>query len=390
MKRDHLVGTIMHAGTPAAMLLLEFLGEGSTSVAYAFGDPVDGTPSDEVVKILKPVAWLEMETLHHDFAVHERLYPNHPLLMTAEQRFARLEAEILERIAAGRVIHRVSSYSYVLERTLTALRNTYFDAYAEAALTADRLGQHPGIRLFLDGNLEGAIQDRLDESGFVEKYEDFFAQVVALIPQAIEVLKKEGIYRPIARNPIASLAGLRVVDFVSAQEMARIASGAQFRSRIEPGHLSDAIGFGEVLYGCAGGRDRWMPASAAAAKDAQEKKTDPELSQAALAVYELTRMCAQFADVGDKRLAAKARADAVRASMLEGGPSREAVDAFEAALVELRTVDSPEHVHDVLVDLHYLYAGNDDARSKACLAEAEEIRIAFFSRRTGESVRGSV
>jgi hypothetical protein len=67
VKRETLVGTIMRARTAAEpMLLLEFAGEGSMQVAYVVGDPVTGAPSGQVVKIIKPVAWLEMETLHWD------------------------------------------------------------------------------------------------------------------------------------------------------------------------------------------------------------------------------------------------------------------------------------------------------------------------------------
>ena len=64
MKRETLVGTIMHARTAAEpILLLEFAGEGSMNVGYVFGDPITGAPSGQVVTIMKPVAWLEMETL---------------------------------------------------------------------------------------------------------------------------------------------------------------------------------------------------------------------------------------------------------------------------------------------------------------------------------------
>jgi hypothetical protein len=190
--------------------------------------------------------------------VHETLYPNHPLLMTQEERFRRLEAEMISRVDGARIIHRVSSYSQLLDSTLSALVTVDFDAFQRGDLSAALLGRHPGIRLFLDDNLQTLIQNHVDDGRLLNEYEEFFARVVALLPEAEAILKEAGSYRPIALNPIASLAGLRVVDFISFDEMIRIANGGAFRRRLQADHISDAIGFGEVLYGRAGGTERWM------------------------------------------------------------------------------------------------------------------------------------
>ena len=375
MKRETLVGTIMHARTATEpMLLLDFAGEGSTKVAYVFGDPVTGAPSGQVVTIMKPVAWLEMETLHWDFAVHETLYPNHPLRLTPAERFLRLEAEMMSRVAGGRVIHRVSSYADLLGLTLTALVTAYFEAFKRDELSPALLGRHPGIRLFLDDNLQQHIQNHLDDGTLVDEYEEFFAQVVALLPEAVAVLKDGYSYRPIALNPIASLAGLRVVDFISFEEMIQIAKGDGFRHRLQAAHIRDAIGFGEILYARAGGSERWM--SNGKTDDRTTIHPDSEFSAAALTVYELCRVCAEFPEIAERTLAGKARADAARASMLESGPSSRAVGELENALTELRAADAKAHVHDVLVDLDYLYSAAGDPRADACRREAAAIRAA--------------
>jgi hypothetical protein len=97
-----LVGTVMKVGDSEDVGLTEFLGEGATAVVYAYGAAESGAPSGNVVKIYKPRPWLEMETLHHSFRVHERLFPEHPLRMSPEDRLRRLTAEMMARIDSGR------------------------------------------------------------------------------------------------------------------------------------------------------------------------------------------------------------------------------------------------------------------------------------------------
>ena len=57
-------------------------------------------------------------------------------------------------------------------------------------------------------------------------------------------------------------------------------------------------------------------------------------------MYELCRVCADLPEVADRMLAARAHADVARASMLESGPSSQAIAELGRALEELRAANA--------------------------------------------------
>lgn len=120
MPRQHLVGTIPSGGAETRTVLIEFMGEGSLFVVYATGHAADLSRTGQVVKIIKPQPFLDMETLHYSLSIHDG-YPNHPLRMPPQQRLHQLTTEMIARMKRERTVFRTDLYRDILEITPTML-----------------------------------------------------------------------------------------------------------------------------------------------------------------------------------------------------------------------------------------------------------------------------
>jgi hypothetical protein len=383
VNRENLVGTIQrfqvvgHAKDDTASewqetLLVEFLGEGVRGVVFGTGSPADGSRSGLCVKFYKPQPWLEMEMLHHSFRVHERLFPDHPLRMSPEERLRRMTAEMIVRIDSGRLIYRVRTYKKLFETTLIVLATQFHDKFKEGTLTATVLWEDATTRLFIDDNLLDQVQDLLDEDRTGDEYRDFFGVIAGLLPAAIGQMKQRGVYRPIATNPIASLGGLYLEDFINYEETMHIASSASFKERLQASHLWDSLQFAAIFY-----------ARASAMADAATEEGDKvnvrnrarfEQIRVAMALYKLTRHCSLGLGDDGPRLAAISDALEARILILQNGASSEALEKLAGTLDELERTNAIPEKCGVLVDLAQLYGDSDANRASHYRAEAERIK----------------
>src|SRR3954469_14767004 len=137
ISREDLVGTVMAIDGDREVLLVDFLGEGAVGVVYRIAPLEEPSKANTVVKFFKPQAFLEMNVLHHSFRVHEELYPNHPLLLSPEERLKRLTEEMIARVLSPRFEFRVKIYRGIMETAIQGLAREYGHRYDEGQLEAD-------------------------------------------------------------------------------------------------------------------------------------------------------------------------------------------------------------------------------------------------------------
>jgi hypothetical protein len=215
ISRKDLVGTVMRIRlcqnehvSEREFLLVKFLGEGTTAVVYEVAALEEGpSKTAEAMKLFKPRPFLEMSVLHHSFRVHEKLYPNHPLLMEPRERMRRLTEEMLTRVLSPRFEFRVELYREIMETAIEGLARQYAQRYENGELVISDLSEDPAVRPRLDENLLYRVRQLLDEGNIVQKFVPFFEFLVEAMPKLIDRWKQEGSYSPFSSNVLYNLLG---------------------------------------------------------------------------------------------------------------------------------------------------------------------------------------
>jgi len=201
------------------VLIVKFLGDGTTDVFYGIALLEDPSKDDKVIKLFKPLSFLEMSVLHHSFRVHEKLYPNHPLLMEPQERLRRLTEEMVGRVLSTRFEFRVEIYRDIMETAIQGLARQYAHRYEKGQLVINDLIEDSALTPRIDENLLYRIRELLDEDAIVHEYVPFFEFLLDAIPKLIERWIHEGGYSPFSSNVLYNLLGLKIEDFINEEEL---------------------------------------------------------------------------------------------------------------------------------------------------------------------------
>jgi hypothetical protein len=236
VKREDFIGTMFEStdgrGRGVTCLITGIAGEGETGVAFIV-TYVD-RPSEQkwVMKVYKPLPWLEMNVLHSSFRINEELYPNHPLRMTPERRLELLKQEMIGRIKSPGTIYRVSMLKDMLVRMIDVLGPNFYDAYFDGTLADDFLESEPAIMVLADPILCERIDYYITEGNDVEKYADFFQFIKECVEERLDPSTHQLPYKTASTSALVLLWGLRSEGFLVENEFLAILEDAEFQSLI--------------------------------------------------------------------------------------------------------------------------------------------------------------
>jgi hypothetical protein len=331
MPRQHLVGTI-YGSVAGAMVLIEFLGEGSVSVVYATGHVADLSPTGKVIKFFKPEPFLDMVTLHYSLSIHDG-YPNHPLRMRPEQRLYQLTTEMIDRMKRERTVFSTGVYRDILEATLRGLPGAL---PSDRPLDDNSLDKIQGL---VDEALLYYIRERLEDEEIVDEYVPFFQQLVEIIPRTIARWKAADRYHPDWDNAFVKLFGLRLRDFIDASELQHIATTPEFISFAANSRLAELFDVGATVH-------------ARAQKRSSDKKYAAETGMRnATALWQFLEFLAGQPQWRSNHFLGVARLWHGRALAVTTGNSAETKALIESALDVLTDTESLGTRHDALRDL---------------------------------------
>lgn len=351
--REHFIGTIIDN----SYLLTSFLGEGAESVVYG-AIALDGSIEKEfALKLFKPVVFLEMDSLHHSLRVDEARYPNHPLLLSAEERLTRLTNEMLELTFSPRCEFRVSLYRTLMDSAISGITSHYAELYEAGQLESDFLSSNEFIRLRIDDNFLGRLKDLLDEDMIVEPHAPFVEYLAEAAEAAIKRWKTMGCYHPVSSNQLYNLLGLWIEGFINIPELDHIASDPRIAEKVSPQIIEDLWRFATGLYHRAVGR----LTAAGKPRDEGSEVGDPFDSKEDGKPIEVDA-CVQACRIASLSLTNKTGQEIRRlrgltqywkgkALNLLPGTEPEVREAFVSSLAEF---DSPECLPECLGDLHDL------------------------------------
>lgn len=246
MLRENLVGVLI-VETDNPILLVDFLGEGAEGVVYEFAPLSDLAKRDQAIKLPKQLVLFEMETLHHGLRVHEELYPDHPLRMSAQKRLEMLTNEMLAKIDYGHFIFRVALYRQILDDTFVVLEKLCSDTFRRGESLAPVLDASPVLE-WLDDNLVRRLEELLDDDLIFEQHRPLFEAVLTGVESGIARWQEAGSYFPLSRNPFFNLIGLHAEDFINHDELVHISRSPNFVARIVPRHVAGLFDLIATLY----------------------------------------------------------------------------------------------------------------------------------------------
>jgi hypothetical protein len=242
MLREHFVGTMFQAdltgqpGWPDGegwVLVTAFLGEGAEGVVLEITPLHHPIKVPGALKFFKPDSFLEMQTLHHRFTVHTGLYPDHPLAMSAEDRLVMLKNEMMPKVDDGHLVFRIALYREIIDATVTILANTFAEATGPVPLD-----EFPA-REWLDDNVVHRIAELLDEDQVASEFRAPLEQALPELEHTISRWQAAGTYTPVSRNPLVSLTGLLLEDFINHDEYLFLSRSPEFAAKVAPGHVRD-------------------------------------------------------------------------------------------------------------------------------------------------------
>lgn len=356
--REYLVGTITQGlentpGFEGEILLVEFMGEGANFVVYAIA-PLEAPSQRKVVlkymKNLKMFPFLEMETLHYKFRVHEALYPKHPLRMTEQERLHRLTAEMLEKIDSSRLTFRISLYYTYLASTLAGLMEEYEEEFYLGTLDDDflKILNHPSLiatKGFIDENLLYYIGELIDEDRIAEEHHSFLEHLAIAIQETIESWQFSNEYSPFSKNPVYNLLGLYLEDFINTRELFHVSQDASFIARIKPRQLDEFSSFIANLY-----------------YNSEDFINDTRFQTwfaATMKACELLEHVANQPMCYNRHLSGVAKFWKARTLSLGKETNEKVRCAYESALLDLTEPESLVYRHDALLDLAHFYVLHD-------------------------------
>jgi hypothetical protein len=253
MRRELLVGTfsttIKLVGSEYAgpWLFTKFFGEGAEGIVYEV-TPLDGAAREaKALKLTKGLPMFEMQTLHYSLRVHEELYPDHPLRMSAEARLELLTQEMFTMIDNHHLMLRVRFYKDLLTEIVTALVRMADEKKEKQEPVASLLEESP-FCYWTDDNLVQQLEDDLDDELIVEEYRPLIEELLADIESAIARRQGDGSYVPLSRNPFFNLLGLYLENFISEHELHHIADSDDFGERLNVEHVLSIHRLVKLLY----------------------------------------------------------------------------------------------------------------------------------------------
>ena len=241
MRREHLVGVIMNipveTDEPEDYLVTKVLGEGNEKVVCSISPMRDLSEHRWVTHLWKPDRRLEMTVLHHSWRIAEELYPDHPLLMTPEERMRRLADEMIQRVRTGGVMFRVSAYKELLDQVVDLLVFRSLGPFKEGRLSETFLSELPGVLDMLDDCLATMIEQMLDEEACAESERPFFEHCLNRIRETIAERAENGSEAPLPKNPFFNLLGLHIERFISWDELVYITNDPRIRETASDHHV---------------------------------------------------------------------------------------------------------------------------------------------------------
>jgi len=380
--RENLVGVVMR--TPVMegdsrfseedFLITDFLGEGAESVVYAIAPLRNPEKDDHVIKFRKPVAFLEMETLHHSFRVDELHYPDHPLRLGGADRLTRLTEEMLRRIDDQRLLFRIGLYREVLNKSIALLASTLLETFRAGGPLATSLDVSP-VRPWIHEDLAYQIGDLLDEDRIVDNVVPFYECVLAEIPLCIERWTAEGTYAPLPANPLVNLIGLVHEDFISNEELRHISRTPEFSARIGTATAWGLFDLITTLYFHLKGTTPWARSGESPQGPSAEWKWRRSVGTVAVACDALEDV-ANRGETRSEHLVGLARAWKAYARVLAGATLESVEPLLRSALDAFDDPGCARDRHDVLLLLAEILQPADRLEASKCIEEATRIREA--------------
>lgn len=362
MLRENMVGTILDvnatrldgSGVIGSVLLTGFAGEGAEMVVYSIAPLDDPHNGHQVVKFPKSHPFLHMETLHHKFTVHAELYPDHPLLMSADERLARLTTEMITKITRGHLMLQVEFYRELVDQLIAFLATRFAEAAAAGeTVSLDTLPQ----RGWLDGHVVHRATEFLNEDLIIETFSPHVERMVTELARCIGRWQREGTYHPVSDSPLVGLVGLVLDGYISSDEMHHIALSAEFGALLTPPHRQGLLDLIIAAFHQLHPRGKTLTDSANSV------------------VSTMLDACALLEKIGatSPRHVASAQTWRARLLMLQNIPVDVVDPLLHAALTAWSDLGETDEIHDVLTDLAQVHAPTDRAKAAAYLARAKRL-----------------
>jgi hypothetical protein len=354
-------------------VLLEFLGEGNSRIAYRIAPLSNPTTEMRVAKFPKSDVRFQMTVLHSSFRIAEGLFPEHPQRVAPDERMRRLTGEMLMRIASCGAAVRVKAYRSLLVAAEQLLTKMFYERFKAGTLPVGFLDEFDALTFLIDENLVEEIETSLAESLTTER-RLFFEHCLGSIKKKIETLKLRNTFRPLLQNSLVKLLGLHLEGFIDFRELLAIT-----RTEVVQG-LYTANDFAEFVYliGFLYNRAAWAKENSTFASKADSTKSaylreyQILLEATTLAAIYLDESAVQYSP-SLSYLSGKAKSWLARVNILTDQQSR-AITLFEEALQLLTTDESQPERYDTLVDLARLLSKSDQDRAYTYAREALAIK----------------
>lgn len=377
MDRERFVGVVisfsMDGTEPVDYVLESFVGEGNTSIVFGIAPRNDPQAKQWVVKFIKPDVRFEMTVLHYSFRIAEELYPNHPLLMTPDERMRRLTDEMLGRIGSEGSLFRLTAFRDMLMATIELLARQFGQDFRDGTLPAHWMSEiDSAIRPMIDDSLVMEIENMIDDDLFVDELRPFFEHIVDDIKGAIATAKQSGNFHPLSRTHLFKLLGLHLENFINWDELMAITDSNQFRPTITPSELSNFAHAVSILHYRTAGAKTVSEESSEDGRSTADAHFKEILSAAVAAARYMDTVAIKYHPDLPK-WSAFAKNWHARTLLLEGKKD-EAIALFEQVLSLPVTSESQPERHDSLLDLANLLNESEPDRADVYVKEALKIR----------------
>jgi hypothetical protein len=352
---------------PTDWVLLEFLGEGNSGIAYRIAPLSNPTTEMRVAKFPKSDVRFQMTVLHSSLRIAEGLFPKHPQRLTPDERLRRLTEEMLLRMASPGAAFGVKAYRTLLMATEDALVKLFYRQFKAKTLTDDFLSKVSALTQLIDENLVEEIELSLDENLAVEK-RLFYEHCLTSLSKRIEDLKLENAFRPLLQNVLVKLLGLHLEGFIDFTELLTITRTKAIHEQCTSVDFTDLAALIPLLYNCTVSEKQKSNSESELDRKVSEY-TYPTAIRATIATALYLEECAAQYSPSLSYLSGLAKSWLARVNILTGQPSR-AIMLFEEALQFLTTEESLPERYDALLDLAKLLLNSEPDRAYAYAGEA--------------------
>jgi hypothetical protein len=252
MNRAILEGTILQLSddpNDTPILLGKYLGEGKEQVVFSTA-PLDRIHDEtSAVKIRKPRAFLEMNTRHYRLSVHPK-WTNHPLRMSAEQRYELLRSEMFDFCKARIARSRCEIFWDLYHRLIRGIGSQLIDEFNSNGLPPDFMAGFGECHRQIDDMLCALIEQGLESGEFAEGAIGFFEFFAQYCRDHVASATLKGCYHPISSNTFYNLFGLWCEDFISGDELSSLIRDAIAEPSFEPIEFSGLASLTDILMAC--------------------------------------------------------------------------------------------------------------------------------------------